>query len=166
MPALRPRTVFAASFVMTVAACGKKESGGGGGGGGVRRVFPTTWTVSKSGPGYGDPQGWCRAGIDIDCPENVTCNPPGPQPIPCPPGVEKHGHVTVGQKSATECVVVPPSCNDPSCATEKVRCPWTYEELSQLIRNGSKDAEGRCVASWQPAIHSKPQFVIPSRPTA
>jgi len=163
MPALRPRTVFAASFVMTVAACGKKDTGGGGGGGGgggERSGFATTWSVSK-GRDSSAPKEWCHGVSYAPCPEGATCNPPAPQPMPCPPGMVENGHATVAQKSETECVLVPDGCRDYSCATQKVRCPWTYEELPRLMRHGSKDADGRCFASWQPPIHSKPQFVMP-----
>lgn len=174
MPALRPRTLFAASFVVTVAACSKKpaeprkeavprkEDGGP-----PRFGFSSRWKVSKIG-NPGDSLGSCQALREISCstgPDTgsgrATCNPPSPEAIACPPGAE--GGVRIGQKDYADpdCWLLPPGCEYTDCVTQKVRCPWTWQELAQLQRSGSRYDDARCVVDWPSPTNSTRRFVVP-----
>ncbi len=84
-----------------------------------------TFTISKSG-------GKCTAMQDVQCPAGATCNPPPPQPYPCPASVTsypanliKHadsGACTVRIYSLGECPR-DMNCNPPPPHDEKVPCP-------------------------------------------
>ncbi|MCE9573877.1 MAG: hypothetical protein K8W52_12075 [Deltaproteobacteria bacterium] len=72
----RPRTQFAAPFVMVVAACSHDASRGGGSSGPAPLQ---SWSVQRT-------VDRCSAMIHVDCPRDnsVTCNPPALQEYACP----------------------------------------------------------------------------------
>ena len=167
MAALRRRTVFAASFVMTVACSKASKEGGTAGSGSAGSAgiatgsgsttgsgsatanksgpFRETWQVSRAFAWEKDAKVGCEADQPFDCPPEYSCNPPPPRPIPCPAGIDKAKVITIAQQTPHECYVVPDGCKDLSCATQPVRCPWTWDELSDMHRTGTRDQDGRCV---------------------
>lgn len=63
--------MLAASFVVTVAGCGKQSS---------RPEAPRTTHVSRGTFSNGA----CALFVPVSCPENATCNPPPPLEVDCP----------------------------------------------------------------------------------
>jgi hypothetical protein len=149
MAAFRPRRVFAASFVITVAACSKTANEPDPAGSGSQsnppgRPFTEQWNVWKN-------SGVCEAS-NFECAPGVSCNPPPPRPITCPEGITESAPMRVGTYSDGTCAVV---------ATQmETRCPWTWKELSEMNRTGQMLDDGHCVASWQPPLNSPPKFVM------
>jgi hypothetical protein len=139
MSAGRPRRVFAASVVVTIAACSgsSKETGGAK----VPSAFLQRWSVMKQ---VDD----CRAYETVNnCPPGVSCNPPPPRAIACP-AETKEDHVMVAELADHTCVVVPPMCEDLACATTKTACPLPFgEELAILRWEVIRDDKGACTAA-------------------
>lgn len=80
-----------------------------------------SWTVHKQADA-------CRADVRIDCPPDVSCNPPAPREIECPPGATEAASVTVVEKPDKTCAIVPRGCTSISCATQSTPCPTPYGE--------------------------------------
>lgn len=84
-----------------------------------------TFTIAKSA-------GKCAAMEDVQCPSGATCNPPPPQPYPCPANVTSYpakltehadtGACTVRIHSVVECPRGM-NCNPPPPHDDKVPCP-------------------------------------------
>ena len=163
MGAFRPRRVFTASIVLTVAACSKsgKESGAGSGSAAAPAgaPFKDEWIVVKYDRGCET----ARSGPPADCPPNTYCNPPMPiaTRIRCPPGATMASRQRVVLLPDDGCALVTAACNDTSCATTKTSCPFSPAELAQLERDGNLDEDGRCSASWLAPGHRQDWFVIP-----
>jgi hypothetical protein len=161
MGAIRPRRVFTASFVLTVAACSKSGKDGAGSGTAAPPSVPfqDEWNVAKYDRG-------CVAVRPIpvvDCPPNTYCNPPMPQPtrIRCPPGATMASRQRVVLLADDSCAVAPEGCRDASCATVKTSCPFSAREVSQVERDGNLDEDGRCSVSWIAPGDRQDWFVIP-----
>lgn len=139
MAAHRPRRVFAASVVVTIAACSgsSKETTGTKPPG----PFVQRWTVIRS---VDD----CRAlETENSCPKNATCNPPPPQAIACPEGSGPDGHVVVAELPDHSCAIVPVGCNELACAAVKTACPMPFgQELPILRWEVMREASGECIA--------------------
>jgi hypothetical protein len=117
MSAFRPRTSFAAPFIVTVAACSsgsgdkpKPEP---------RPAFAKTWHVSMH---------------DMKCfaTQVVRGNPPAPQEVECPPGMTGNMYMTLAQVADARCAVVPAGCTEIACAAPATPCPLPYGE--QIVR--------------------------------
>lgn len=113
MTAFRRRTTFAAPVILTVAACSSSKDKPK-----PATPFPVSWQVSM---------------------QNMKClasslgpNPPAPQEIECPPGMTGGIHMTVAQLAEGTCAVVPPRCEDKSCAKPITPCPLPHGQ--KLVR--------------------------------
>src|SRR5574338_439286 len=107
MSAFRRRTNFAAPVILTVAACsGGKEKPKPE----PKSAFQVSWQVRMQ---------------NMKCEARIPgANPPPPaQEIECPPGQTGGMYSTVAQVAAGRCVLVPPNCDDPSCAKIVTPCP-------------------------------------------
>jgi hypothetical protein len=83
----------------------------------LRDTFVEVWTIEKRAAG-------CHAEeAEHDCPPGVDCNPPQPRMIPCPAGITEDTNLRVAPLRDGTCVIVPPGCDEPSCATAKTPCP-------------------------------------------
>jgi hypothetical protein len=164
-----PRTRFAAPFVVVVTAAG--GCGDGKKGGGTTPPDPdtkpkptATWNVRKR------PEG-CFATQNVDCPKDMSCNPPAPMQMPCPPDKKNDDWFTVvsfdgksclleGTQTAVTCPSYdyqeppPPPEIDAAVATGPQLQRW------KIIRAG-KD----CMAAMSPdpceQLHLKPGDPIP-----
>jgi hypothetical protein len=162
MGASRPRRVFAASFVITVAACsrsGKETGAGSGTAAPPANPFENEWSVVKYNSGCVTE----AVRVAIDCPPGYSCNPPEPTSsrIRCPPGATLASRQRVVELPDATCAVVPRECNELSCATTKTSCPFTVKELSQLEREGHLDEDGHCSVSWIAPGDRMDWFIIP-----
>lgn len=121
MAALRPRTHFAAPFIV-VLGCG----------GAQRTPEPPDvpgpkWTVSGSGEE-------CSAHVPMGhCPKGALCNPPPPRPIECPAGLTGTGSVRVVQRPDATCGVIPDGCSELACVTQTTPCPLDYNAPRKLV---------------------------------
>jgi hypothetical protein len=99
----RPRrTRFAAPFVVVVTAAG--GCGDGKKGGGTTPPDPdpkpqASWYVRKT------PTGGCQATQHVDCPKDLSCNPPAPMGMPCPPEKASDEWFTVVSFDGKSCVL-------------------------------------------------------------
>jgi hypothetical protein len=121
MPAFRRRTLFAAPFVVSIAAAGCKDES---------RTsnppppdnppgprFARQWDVRRVAPGK------CQAAEPFDCPPEVKCNPPEPRAVECPPGTSGKTVIRVAELPDTTCGIVPKGCVTAACVKLKTACP-------------------------------------------
>ncbi len=87
-------------------------------------TYPRSWTVSLQ------KDGTCTAFLHVDCKKGQTCNPPPPQPTPCPSGITIDRPINVhAAANSTVCYIDPPESKCPTGATcnppppKKVSCP-------------------------------------------
>jgi hypothetical protein len=137
----RPRRVFAASVVVTLAGCSgsTKETGAK-----VASPFVQRWRVMKS---VDD----CRAHDTVNnCPPGAMCNPPPPRAIACPADATDDAPMQVAELPDHSCVIVPPMCDTRDCATVATPCPMPHgEELPTLRWEVIRDEAGACLAYWR-----------------
>jgi hypothetical protein len=149
MPAHIPRRVFAAPFVITVAACATPDTT-------LPpqepvTLPPTADPVATSDPTVAPPNDpptdpptgaamWsinrngnsCTAMMQTTCPPDASCNPPPPSAYTCPPEVSRYPATVRRAAGSAECaVLVMPDmtcprgayCNPPPPHDVKVPCP-------------------------------------------
>ena len=122
MSAMRaPRTRFAASLVVTLAAAGCPRTVDH-----REPVHPNPPPApTTSGPPAGQTwnvvaqnDGTCLAEMNVDCPPAPsTCNPPAPMHVACPDGADKIQY-TIRTEDGGTCVLVAPPADCPA----NVRC--------------------------------------------
>lgn len=116
--AVQRRRVFAASVVVTIAACGgshkepnEPETG-----------FHGMWSVSKMA-------GTCSAHEGMSgCPRGAMCNPPPPRAIACPAEATEDKRLEVAKLADGSCAIVPDGCKTAACAVTKTACPLEMGE--------------------------------------
>ena len=116
MSAFRRRTQFAAPLIVTVAAC----SGGSPKSDKPKRYPGHVWAVTMS------PDACLATETDLGCPPDVTCNPPPPQEVQCPPGSSGRNTIRIAERGDKTCAVLPPSCVEESCLTTPTACPLPF----------------------------------------
>lgn len=122
----RPRRVFAAPFILTIAAAIPACSSGTPRTVDEPKPDPAaepyqTWTVRDSGGEQ------CSAYVEVDCPppeQGTTCNPPPPMAVACPAGLAEGGQVTVVQlEEGGPCYAEAAECPEGGCDREPTECP-------------------------------------------
>lgn len=87
-------------------------------------AYQRNWTVML------EDSGDCLAYADVQCKKGATCNPPPPQPVACPAGIQKGAPVKIyAQANTWDCYIMPPEVKCPEKATcnppppRKTACP-------------------------------------------
>ncbi|HVK78333.1 MAG TPA: hypothetical protein VM734_33740 [Kofleriaceae bacterium] len=91
----------------------------------------------------------CTYNVQVRCPKDISCNPPPPMAIECPPGMGDMPAVHVGALGDGGCVMVPYGCGDLACAVP-VPCPSPGQPLAPLSWAVNPADDGRCLASPGP----------------
>ena len=144
----RPRTRFAASFVVVVAAsgCSTKAHGPAGSGSGSTAVpgggsnvgaDQLVWRIAR---GAGDA---CHT-VEDDCPEGVKCNPPAPVRFRCPPSAPAAGRFTITSIDGTVCHL--------GGTTTVVPCPAVAPPPSPLDAGPGAAVTGDATTAAPPAL--------------